>query len=150
MNLWFAVLTAITLNINGLCNKDKWLQLWKSMPRVNIICFQETHLRTSLEFAFQLHAQGYDFYFSHSTLASAGVCTAVRHSLGITAVKLKEIPGRLLPLDLMKNGEIIWILNVYVLNTSAEQKEYFSELAKLVSSNVIVLGDFNSITDQKD
>ena len=107
MNPWFAVLTAITLNVNGLSNKDKWLQLWKSMPRADIICFQETHLRTLLKFAFQLHAQGYDFYFSHGTLASAGVCTAVRCSLGVTAVKLKEIPGRLLPLDLLKNGETI-------------------------------------------
>ncbi len=120
MNLWFAVLTAITLNINGLGDKDKWLQLWKSTPKADIICFQETHLCTLLEFAFQLHAQGYDFYFSHGTLASAGVCTAVRHSLGVIAVKLKDIPGWLLPLDLKKNGEMLWILNVYAPNVNVK------------------------------
>lgn len=87
--------------------KEKWLQLWKSTPRADIICFQETHLCTSLEFVFQLYAQGYDFYFSHGTSASAGVCTAVRHSLGVMAVKLEDIPGRLLPLDLMKNGDTL-------------------------------------------
>ncbi len=150
MNLWFAVLTAIMLNVNGLGDKDKWLQLWKSMPRADIICFQETHLHTSLEFAFQLHAQGYDFYFSHGILASAGVCTAVRHSLGVTAVKLKGLPGRLLPLDLQKDGETLHILNVYALNVSSECKEFFGEMEKLVFGNVMVLGNFNCITDKQD
>ena len=115
-------MTAITLNVNGLGDKDKWLQLWESTPRADIICFQEIHLCTLLEFTFQLHAQGYDFYFSHGTPASAGVCTAVRHSLVVTAVKLKGIPGRLLPLDLQKDGETLCILNVCVPNVLIEHK----------------------------
>ncbi len=101
-----------------------------------------------MEFAFQLHAQGYDFYFSHGTLASAGVCTAIRHSLGVTAVKLKGIPRRLLPLDLQKDCETLHILNVYALNVSIECKEFFGEMEKLVVGNVMVLGDFNCVTDK--
>ncbi len=103
-----------------------------------------------LEFTFQLHAQGYDFYFSHSTPASAGVCTAVRCSLGVTAVKLKGIPRRLLPLDLQKNGKTLCILNVYALNVLIECKEFFGEMEKLVFRNVMVLGDFNCVTDKQD
>ena len=60
---------------------------------MDVLCFQETHLCTSLEFAFELHAQGYDFFYSHSTSASAGVCTAVKRSIGVKAVKLSEIPS---------------------------------------------------------
>ena len=107
MNSWFTVLTAITLNVNGLGNKDKWVQLWKTTPKVNIICFQETHLCTSLEFAFKLHSQGYDFFFSHGSSAMAGVSTAIHRSLGVTAVKLADIPGHCLPLELTKNGETV-------------------------------------------
>ena len=42
---------------------------------------------------FELYAQGYDFFYSHGTSASAGVCTAVKRSIGVKAVKLSEIPG---------------------------------------------------------
>ena len=77
MNPWFSILTVITLNINGLVVKDKWLDMWQNTVRADILCFQEMHLHMSLEFAFELHAQGYNFYYSHGTLASAGVCMAV-------------------------------------------------------------------------
>ena len=63
MTPWFTVLTAITLNVNGLGDKDKWLDLWQTTPKADVLCFQETHLHTALEFAFQLYAQGYNFYF---------------------------------------------------------------------------------------
>ena len=78
MTLWFTVLMAITLNVNGLGDKDKWLDLWWTTPKVDVLYFQETHLHTIFEFAFQLYAQGYDFYFLHSTSNSASVCTVVK------------------------------------------------------------------------
>ena len=150
MNPWFMVLMAIMLNVNGLGDKDKWLQLWKSTPRVDIICFQETHLRTLLEFAFQLNAQGYDFYFSHGTSALAGVCTAICHTLGVDVVKLTGVPGYCLPLDLTKNGETVHVFNIYAPNNRKLQTNFFMDIEQYITDNVMLLGDFNSVISPTD
>ena len=71
-------LTVITSNVNGLHNSVKWKQFWQEIPCRDIIYLQETHLTLNQEFAFGLFAPGYNFYFSHGTLGSAGMCTAVR------------------------------------------------------------------------
>ncbi len=56
MNSWVTIFRAITLNINGLGDKNKWNDLWQNVPKSDVLCFQETHLHTSLKFAFCLHA----------------------------------------------------------------------------------------------
>ncbi len=124
MNPWFTILTAITLNVNGLGDKDKWTQLWSTLPCSDVLCFQETHLHTSLEFAFELNAQGYDFYYSHGTSASAGVCTAVRQALDVNVVKTANVPGRLLALDLSKEGQLVRIVNVYAPNNPITEHNF--------------------------
>ncbi len=107
MNPWFTVLTAITLNVNGLGAKEKWLDMWQTTTRADILCFQEMHLCTSLEFAFELHAQGYDFYYSHGTSALVGVCTAICQQLGVTVIRAAEISSHLLALDLESDGHTV-------------------------------------------
>ncbi len=58
------------------------------------------HLLESQEYAFKLHKQSHDFFFTHGALASAGVCIAIRHSSGVNVVKSGFVPGHLLALDL--------------------------------------------------
>ena len=150
MNPWFTVLTVITLNVNGLGDKDKWTQLWGTLPRSDILCFQEIHLCTLLEFAFKLNAQGYDFYYSHGTSASAGVCTAIRHALDVKVVKFANMPGRLLALDLTKEGHTVRVIIVYAPNNSHDRAQFFSEMEGFLSGNLMVLSDFNSVTSSLD
>ena len=140
MNLWVAILTAITLNINGLGDKDKWSDLWQNVSKSDILCFQETHLHTSLEFAFCLHAQGYDFYFSHGSSASAGVCTAIKRSLGVKVEKLIDIPGHLLALDLTLDGETLRIINIYAPNKPGERLLFFEQMKTDLVRSVMLLG----------
>ena len=99
-NLVCMVLTLVTLNANGLHDSDKWLDLWLKIPKHDIICLQETHLEQWQEYSFTKFAQSFDFFFSHSTTNSGGICVAIRHSLGVIAHKTFEIPGHLLALDL--------------------------------------------------
>ncbi len=150
MNSWLAFLTAITLNVNGLGDKDKWQELWQGISRPDILCFQETHLCTSLEFAFCLHAQGYDFYFLHGSSASAGVCTAVKYSLGIKVVKLTDVPGCLLALDLTLQNETLRIINVYAPNNPGDRPKFFNQINSYTAGNVMLMGDFNSVTSECD
>ena len=92
-------LTIITSNANGIHDESKWSDLWWEIPCKDIICLQETHLTADQEYAFKLFAQSYFFFFSHDTSASAGVCTLVRRSSCVNAVKSGEIPGRLVVVE---------------------------------------------------
>ncbi len=72
------MLSVITLNMNGLHDQKKWGDLWHNLPKVDLICLQETHLVLSQLHAFKLHAQNYDWFFSEGSSNSAGVAISVR------------------------------------------------------------------------
>ena len=78
MKALIAALTVLTLNTNGLRDSHKWSDLWSEIPYTDIICLQEMHLSSAQEYAFQLHVQGYNYFFSHGTSASCGVATLVQ------------------------------------------------------------------------
>ncbi len=80
MNIFLMMITAVTLNINGLKDPSKWSSLWSEILHADLICLQETHLSPEQEYSFQLHAQSYDSYYSHDTTNSTGICIAVKHS----------------------------------------------------------------------
>ena len=100
MTFILVIFTALTLNANGLRDPCKWTELWSEINRTDVICIQETHLDTNQEFAFCLYAQGYNYFFSHGTTASAGVLVVVRRCSGYQVVKV----GRYL---------VIWLLLTY-------------------------------------
>ncbi len=104
------------LNVNGLGDKSKWMHLWQHTVKADVLCFQEMHLCTTLALAFSLHAQGYDFFFSHGTSASAGVCTAVKHSLGVIISRLPDDPECMLSVDFEKDGQSLHVINIYAPN----------------------------------
>ncbi len=76
--LYFVMaLTVFSSNVNGIHDNRKWADVWQDIPKQDIICLQETHLIAYQEYAFCLHAQAYDLFFSHGSSASLGVCIAV-------------------------------------------------------------------------
>ncbi len=91
--------------------------------------------------------QSYFFFFSHGTSASAGVCTLVRRLSCVNAVKSGEIPGRLVVVEVTQHdGRSFHVLNVYAPVESALQQTFFLDLLSHYSSDMILLGDFNSVT----
>ncbi len=72
--LVLVMVTLVSINANGLHTDMKWQPFWNEIPHADIICIQEMHLTNTQKFAFGLYAQGYEFFYSHGTSASAGVC----------------------------------------------------------------------------
>ncbi len=140
-------LTIITSNVNGIHDESKWLDQWQEIPCKDIICLQETHLTADQEYAFKLLVQSYFFFFSHGTSASAGLCTLVRRSSCVNAVKSGEIPGRLVVVEVIQyDGRLFHVLNVYAPVEPASRQTFFVALSAYYFSDVILLGDFNSVT----
>ena len=98
MALWMAI-SLLTLNVNGLHDQLKWSSFWQEIPKKDIICIQESHLTAQQECSFCLHAQSFDFFFSHGSSNSAGVLVAFRCNIGVIPIKAAELLGRLLAID---------------------------------------------------
>ncbi len=122
------------------------------VPRSDVICFQETHLTSKQERAFSLCAQGYNFYFSHSTSASAGVCVVVKRSSGVNIVKAGEISSWLLALDLHRelDGLAFHFVCIYAPSNVKERSQCFIDFLSFLKGDVILAGDFNSVINMGD
>ena len=59
---------------------------------------------------------------------------------------MADIPGCCLALELTKNGEMMWIVNIYAPNNGCERIQFFQKIESYLDGNVMLLGDFNSVT----
>ena len=145
-------LTVLTSNVNGIHDYHKWSDLWQALPKHDIICLQETHLCTSQERSFGLYAQSYDYFFSHGTSASAGVCVLVKRTSGIIAVKSGEIPGKLVALHLTRdfNGLDMIVVCIYAPSDPSQRTTFFDCVPSFCTEHTLLLGDFNLVTDMSD
>ena len=123
-------LIVLTSNVNGTHNPEKWPKIWLNIPQSDLICFQEMHLIESQEFAFKLHKQSHDFFFSHSTSVSTGMCITIWCNLGINIHKVGSIPGYLLALDLvMLDGFSFWVIGIYAPPDSSKRSAFFAKMS---------------------
>ncbi len=77
------------------------------------------------ECSFILHAQSFDFFFSHGSSNSAGVLVAFRCNTGVIPVKAAEIAGRLLVIDFDLDQCRTRLINLYALNDPGERTTFF-------------------------
>lgn len=98
--------TVLTSNINGTHDTLKWTEIWGALPRADMICLKEMHLLPEQEYSYKLHAQSHDFFFSHGTSASVGVCVAVRRLCNVNIDKVASIPRHL---DFGLDNEARWL-----------------------------------------
>ena len=144
-------LMVLTSNVNGAHNPEKWPEIWLNIPQSDLIYFQETYLLESQEFAFKLHKQSYDFFFSHGTSASAGVCIAIYHNLGVIIHKVGFILGYLIALDLvLLDGFSFWVIGIYAPPDSSKRLTFFVQMSDFLTPITLLLGDFNSVIDSCD
>ncbi len=63
------------------------------------------HLTHEQIYAFELHYQGYDWFYSLGTSSSAGVGIGVKHIANVMAVKNSESLGCLISVDIQMGTE---------------------------------------------
>ncbi len=81
---------------------------------------------------------------------SAGVCTAIKHSLNVNPVKLVDVSGRILGVDFTLVGVTYQVLNVYAPMNGTACRTFFNSLSSFFVPNTYLLGDFNSVTENTD
>ncbi len=148
ITMYLVMLTVITLNVNELHDHKKWLELWKHLLQSDVICLQEIHLVPEQLFAFKLHTQAYDWFFSLGMSNSAGVAVGVKHSTGVIINKVGEIPGHLLALDFVNLQQ--HLICIYAPADVKNRQIFFEAMSTFLTSGTILLRDFNSVIDPSD
>ena len=128
------MLMLLTFNSNGLHNQQKWPKFWQTIKSnvTDIIAVQETHLTTEQEYAFKLHAQSYEIFFSHGTSQTTGIFLAVRRNHGIHVVHHVAINAHIQFLDVTYNETNYRIINLYAPTAVDRRKQCYAELQCLV------------------
>ncbi len=93
----------------------------------------------------------HDFFFTHGTSASTGVCIAIRCGSGVNVVKLGFFLGHLLALDLEQPDGITYrVVGIYAPSDASKCSKFFAQLTQFLMSSTLLLRDFNSITNSCD
>ncbi len=93
----------LSFNVNGLYSHSKWSLMWQMLKaaHVDLIVIQKTYLMQKQEYAFSLHAQGHEIFYSHGTSQLAGVLLAVKRNAGISVTKFLPVSPHLGVLDIL-------------------------------------------------
>ena len=150
--------TFATLNVNGLNAKEKQYDLneFTSNYRLDIILIQEHNLNDNYDLEFI--ERSYDAYVNTCSNLKGGVLILIRKHAGINIINVQyHHSSRIIHMTIKIDEFYFKILNIYGHsgpNLMKEREELFSEemLYYLQGNldNVIVGGDFNSITSGDD
>ncbi len=108
------------------------------------------HLSPDQEYSFQLHAQSYNFYYSHGATNSAGVCIAMKHNSCVRVTRCGESPGHLLALDVQLLTGNLQVVGLYAPSIPTKHDFLFKDMHRYFNGNMMLLGDFNSVISPTD
>ncbi len=142
-----------SFNCNGLHDHRKWHPTWKLLmsTRADIIVLQETHLQLKQEWAFKLHAQSFDCFFSHGTSQLVGVAVMVCRNAGFTVKSFIPVSLHLGVLDISHLKNDLHFIVCYAPSQGRERGTFFSLVREnIIQGSTIVMGDLNTVRTQHD
>lgn len=143
----------VSLNAAGLLNmvKRNRLSRFLRQQKVDIICLQETNLKTS-EAKFLHYIHKGDLYHASSGLRSAGVMVGIKFGIPwVLEQEILDLVGRFVILHGLLCSQEITLVGLYAPNR--KKNTFWEDLRHQISScntkEVIMLGDFNAVIDNK-
>ena len=143
-----------TLNINGLRNKNKRLQLFRTLKekKYDIICLQETFV-VETDKELWLKEWGGEIFFSFGDHQSMGQITLIRKGFPYQLTCVHKTP-RILSVSFSDQNFKVNVVNVYAPCIGGERADFFRNITNYLNSlegEMIVCGDFNcSLSNDQD
>ena len=118
----------------------------------DIIMLQETYITKEKFKEWQLDWKG-QFLFVEGTNNSKGLITLINPNFQYNEFKIIINKDRIMCLEIHVQNTPYYFLNIYAPNLKKEKLSFLDELSsvlsKIISSNIIVCGDFNLVSDNK-
>ena len=146
-------LRILSLNVRGLRKKHKRVALFNyfKQQKIDIICLQETHVSDSVAHIWEKQWGGKLFHCEGTHYSRGEVILVSKHFSGEVCVE--KVADRIMVLSILHQGEKLFITNVYAPNDMQAKIDYFekltSNLKKYVDEKLIIVGDFNSVLNNK-
>ena len=152
-----ARLKIISLNVRGLRNKKKRRTLFRKFKsdKYDIICLQETYL--SKKDIYDIRNEwGINFHLAEGTNNSKGLITLFSKYIDFSNIECIHASERCLISNITIDGTLFAIVNIYAPCISTEKIEFLNfiklninQLCTDLSNQLILLGDFNIVIDNK-
>ena len=121
-----------------------------------IYFLQETYSELNDE-SFWKNEWGGEMFFSHGTRHSKGTCILLNPAIEDSKIKnsLSDNSGRIVLINLILNGLVLSLCNIYAPNDQAEQLRFIEELNNYLIdqselTTLIIGGDWNCTLTKKD
>jgi exonuclease III len=148
-----------TLNLNGIIEVKKQVNLsnYIKKNKLDIVCFQETHLNTKEEPDKCFKQLGGQIFYSNCQEGrKRGVCTWFSPKLEIDFIEHKaDNKGRIISVKFRIHDYVINLINIYAPNIKADRVRFLATLNQFVipedtetpECEYIFAGDWNCIED---
>ena len=149
--------TIVSFNVRGLRNRKKRRTLFHNFRKKNfdIICLQESHLLKS-DVDMIEKDWGSKFHLSEGTKNSKGLLTLFGKNLQFSDLSLVKDHDRCLISNITFDELSFTVLNVYAPCSELDKHIFLNNVSDIISnlkvqfdSRFIVLGDFNTVLDNK-
>ena len=152
-SITFSNLKILTLNANGLADKNKHMQLFQFLRQneIDIACIQEVHSTKARRRIFKSE-WGAQAYFSDGTSNSKGVAIFVSNRINMENVKIdRDNEGRSIQINFAINNCTYRVINVYAPNE--DLPDFFVNILEglqhYTEDHILLMGDFNKYLDPK-
>ena len=153
-------ISVLTLNVNGLNSPIKRHRVteWIRKQDPSICCLQETHLRP--KDTFKLKIGGWrTIYHANGQQKQAGVAILISDNLDFKIKTVsRDSEGHYIRIKGSIHQEDLTVVNIYAPKCEAPKyiNQLITNIKKLIDSNTIIVGDFNTphttmdrLSDQK-
>lgn len=142
-----------SINARGLKNKLKRIALFNYLKteKIDIICIQEGHINKSDKLLWERQWGG-KLYFQEGTFHSRGEIMLFSKKID-GEIKVLESCDRFMLLSVKYGSFDLAIANIYAPNDTQSKIKFFNDIEKILLEkqikNLILMGDFNSVLDNK-
>ena len=150
---FFMALSILSLNCNGIRDSSKraglvqWLRSLAVV--VDVICLQETHCSSVVEFSSWFASSGWSCAVSPGSARSCGCIMLYRPCLSLVNSRC-DSDGRFLQCEFSFCGRSFHVACVYAPNRNPARDLFFDDVSALVDPTVptVLCGDFNAVFDR--
>ena len=145
-------LSIFSMNCNGLNDDLKRIAVFAKLRKKTngIILLQETHSTPEMEQSWQNDWGNKQMYFSHGASNSKGVAIIITNNYDANIVNIRrDTNGRMILLDIERNGTIYTVGNIYAPTRNFEQdqrlafREFTNHLEQMQNEHIVLGGDYN-------
>ena len=145
-------LSIFSMNCNGLNVDLKRIAAFAKLKKKTsgILLLQETHSTPEMEQRWQTDWGNKQMYFSHGASNSKGVAIIITNNYDANIVNIRrDTNGRMILLDIERNGTIYTVGNIYPPTRNFEQdqrlafREFINYLEQMQNEHIVLGGDYN-------